>query len=293
MPIIKVGLVLLLIIGLVFFFWPGYPPYNFITSLISQKSPQIGQTNQATKKGLGSHQMPKLLNIDIKSDVNKEDGEKMSQGFKVMDFYLNEWFGKSITKKSAIRVEATSGDSKFKDENGTIVFLYLTQSRDWQLPKQIGAQFNMDMRSRAAAHEYVHLYQINNGCANTGRAGEKVKWFLEGEAEWLSYKASDESGNLPFFFSNGQWSSFLTKQIGADMKPLQTYEKGENLDNAYPYFTLAIEFLMKNRQIKTLDDFCVNLGKGEDLSAAFENTFGIPLAKFYSDFANYRQNLAK
>ena len=219
--------------------------------------------------------MPKLLDIEFKSGVDKGDEEKMREGFKIMDFYLNEWLGHSITKKSAFRIEATSENSKLVEENGTFVFLFRTLSTDWQVPKQHGEQ-----GSRVAAHEYVHLYQLNNGCAHVGRVGEKPKWFIEGQADWFSYKAVKGSWNLPF------WFKFAIQQMGG-LKPIQTYDEAQNVENIYPYFASAVDFLMKNKDIKTLDSFCVNLGRGQEVSAAFQNAFGTPLEQFYSDFKAY------
>lgn len=239
----------------------------------SGEASSVPKQNKFAQK-LAAHEMPKLLDIEVKSGVDKEDGEKVLEGFKIMDFYLNEWFGKSITRKSAIRIEATSGESNLLEENGRFVFLWRTLSRDWQVPKQHGEQMN-----RVAAHEYVHLYQINNGCAHVGRMEEKPKWFIEGEADWLSYKAVSGSWEFPF------WFKYALPQMG--IKPIQTYDEAQNVENIYPYFALAVDFLMKNKDIKTLDSFCVNLGKGQEVSVAFQNAFGVPLEKFYSDFEAY------
>lgn len=86
----------------------------------------------------------------------------------------------------------------------------------------------------------------------------------------------------------------MTVQEGGNLQPLKTYEKQAEVGaKLYSYFALAVNLLMKNRQIKTLDDFCANVGKGQEATVAFENAFGIPLEKFYSDFANYQQNPAK
>ena len=270
--IVIVGTVLVVAGGGFLYYWY----YQIIPKSAKQnKSTPTEQTKSQVAKKLATHEMPKLLDIEVKSGVDKEDGEKVLEGFKVMDFYLNEWFGKSITRKSAIRVEATSGESNLFEENGTFVFLWRTLSRDWQVPKQTGEQMN-----RVAAHEYVHLYQINNGgCAHVNRMGEKPKWFIEGEADWLSFKAVKGSWNLPF------WFPFALKQMG--VKSIQTYDEAQNVENIYPYFALAVDFLMKNKDIKTLDSFCVNLGKGQEVSVAFQNAFGVPLEKFYSDFEAY------
>lgn len=232
--------------------------------------------------------MPQLLTIEFKTGVDQSDETEMRKGFKIMDFYLNQWFGKSITKKSAIVVEASAKDSKFQKANdSTIEFIYRTLSQDWQLPKKIGEQYHMDMRARAAAHEYIHLYQINQGCAKIGREDEQVKWFLEGEAEWLSYKAMEETGNLPFSFDAKKMIMMQFKMGGGSFKKLGSYEqvKEFNTDpSLYGYFALAIDFLMKDRDIKTLDTFCANIGKEQDLAPAFQDAFNISLEKFYSNF---------
>ena len=236
-----------------------------------------------------AHEMPALLTIEVKSGVDKEDGEKMRQGFKVMDFYLNEWLGHSITEKSAIRIEAASEDSKFLKENGTFVFYWRTFSSDWLPTKQNMIKYNIDERTKAAAHEYVHIYQINKGCAKPLRMGENPRWFLEGEAEWLSYKAVYEAGISPYPSSLKQYLLYPVRQAGATLKPLQMYEKESHPGAEYFYFTLALDLLMKNRDIKTLDDFCANIGKGQDVPVAFQNAFGISLDKFYEEFEAYRK----
>jgi len=242
----------------------------------SAKTPTVTteKTKSQVAKKLAAHEMPKLLDMEFKSGVDKSDETEMRKGSKIMDFYLNEWFGHSITKKSSIRVEVTSGDSQLFEENGRFVYLWRPLSRDWQVPKQHGEQ-----ESRVAAHEYVHLYQINNGCAHAWRVGENPKWFIEGEADWFSFKAVNGSWSFPF------WFKYVLLQMGA--KPIQTYDEAQNVEGMYPYFALAVDFLMKNKDIKTLDSFCVNLGKGQEVSVAFQNAFGVPLEKFYSDFEVY------
>lgn len=247
-------------------------------SVVKKESPKqvkVASPQTISAQKLATHEMPKLFDLEFKSGVNKSDEAEMRRGFKSMDFYLNEWFGHSITKKSAFRIEATNQDSKLVEENGTFVFLFRTLSTDWQIPKQNGEQGD-----RVAAHEYVHLYQINNGCAHVGRVGEKPKWFVEGMADWLSYKAVKGSWSFPF------WFKFAVPQMGG-LKQIQTYDEARGVENIYPYFASAVDFLMKNKDIKTLEDFCINLGKKQEISVAFQNAFDIPLEQFYSDFKAY------
>lgn len=295
MPI-KIGIAVLLLLGIAFFAWFKFSPFKQVPNLIPNPSQQ-NPSQQTSKKGLESHEMPKLLDIEVKSGVDQEYANKTLEGFKIMDFYLNKWFGKSITRKSSIRIEVTSEDNKWVEEDdGTAVYLNRTLSGESQMIERFVSQFHMDTRSRLMAHEYVHLFQFNNGCLHPGKTAgrtiigeyaEKARWFLEGEAEWLSYKAFEESGNLSPFFSNGRWVSFYMFQIGDSVKPLQAYDQGENPLNMYSYFTVAVDFLMKNRDIKTLNDFCVNLGKKQDVPVAFQNAFGVSFEKFRSDFEAY------
>ena len=286
--VLKIGITLVLVVGLVFFFWPGHPPNQFIMSLIS-KTPQSSTQKEAK---LENHQLPALLTVEFKNGVDKSDEEEMKKGFKIMDFTLNKLFGHSISRKSAIRVKASGADSKFLDENDTITFVYQTLSQDWLIPKKIGEQYRMDMRSRAAAHEYVHLYQINEGCANLGREGEKAKWLLEGSAEWLSYQAMEESSNLPFSFDARKMIMMQFQMGGGNVKLLNSYEEETTTDvPLYGYFALAVDYLVENSSVKALDNYCANIGKGEDLPTAFQKAFGISLKNFYSDFEDYRKSL--
>ena len=59
------------------------------------------------------------------------------------------------------------------------------------------------------------------------------------------------------------------------------------------YFALAVSQLIKDKDFKSLDNFCSNLSKGQAIPTAFQNAFGISLDKFYSDFETYRQKLTK
>ncbi len=290
----KIVVLTLLIVGLAFFFWPGHPPNQFLMGLIS-KSPQQGKTSETiSKNGLDSHQIPSFLNFEF-AGVTKEDENKIREGIRIMDFYLNNWFGHSITNKASYKVDSSNqnGDSFADGPNGEIIVFIHTQDKTWQMIRQFTSQYNMDLRGRLAAHEYIHLYQADNGCGKIYNPNQpRLKWLMEGEAEWLSWKAMMDSGNIPSFLGLEQMLSIPLQ--GGNLLPLKTYEKTADIDvQLYSYFALATNFLMKDRDIKTLDNFCANVGKGQEPSVAFENAFGVPLAKFYSNFETYRQNLGK
>lgn len=289
----KILILSVLIIGLVFFFWPGYPPNQFLQKFISQTPLQ---QLAPSKNALKAHKTPDLVSLEIDPTVDSEDADKLHEGIRVMDFYLNEWFGHSIDKKVLMTVDASTKNSLIVEENGQMVALLHTNEPLWQQFRQFIVQYRMDMRSRFAAHEYVHYYQRDAGCGRIYLPQENtLKWLMEGEAEWLSYTALNKAGQLPFYTGLEQILQIQYQQNQGNLKPLSAYEKEATADvvSSYSYFALALELLMKNRDIKTLDDFCTNVKKGQGVSAAFQNAFGISLEKFYSDFEAYRQNLIK
>jgi hypothetical protein len=207
-----------------------------------------------------------------------------------MDFYLNQWFGRGINKKVLMTVDASSKNSLVVEQNGQMVALLHTNEPLWQQFRQFIVQYRMDMRSRFAAHEYVHYYQRDAGCGRIYLPQENtLKWLMEGEAEWLSYTALNKAGQLPFYTGLEQILKIQYQQNQGGLKPLSAYEKVATADvvSSYSYFALALELLMKNRDIKTLDNFCTNIGQKESVPAAFEKAFGISLKNFYVEFEKY------
>ena len=283
----KVGIFALLVVGLVFFFWPGYPPYQYLQKLLS-KTPL--QQLDSSKNALKEHKTPDLVSLEIDPAVDSEDAEKLHEGIRVMDFYLNQWFGRGINKKVLMTVDASSKNSLVVEQNGQMVALLHTNEPLWQQFRQFIVQYRMDMRSRFAAHEYVHYYQRDAGCGRIYLPQENtLKWLMEGEAEWLSYTALNKAGQLPFYTGLEQILKIQYQQNQGGLKPLSAYEKVATADvvSSYSYFALALELLMKNRDIKTLDNFCTNIGQKESVPAAFEKAFGISLENFYVEFEKY------
>ena len=287
----KVGIFALLFVGLVFFFWPGYPPYQYLQKLLS-KTPL--QQLDSSKNALKEHKTPDLVSLEIDPAVDSEDAEKLHEGIRVMDFYLNQWFGRGINKKVLMTVDASTKNSLVVEQNGQMVALLHTNEPLWQQFRQFIVQYRMDMRSRFAAHEYVHYYQRDAGCGRIHLPQENtLKWLMEGEAEWLSYTALNKAGQLPFYTDLEQILKIQYQQNQGGLKPLSAYEKVATADvvSSYSYFALALELLMKNRDIKTLDNFCTNIGQKESVPAAFEKAFGISLDNFYVEFEKYLATL--
>jgi len=236
--------------------------------------------------------LPSLVKAEFAGDVSQEDKNVITQGVAAMDFYLQKWFGKSTNKPSGLNVDADApaneGEgAQVEVKNGVMNILLKTGSSPWKRQIQTNKEFGGEWRSRLAAHEYVHVYQFQNGCGSVSVEPPIVpKWFGEGEAEWLAYKAMIEAGQIPQL-SIPQFATPQAKQV---VGSLQSFENPTGLNfQAYFLYTMAVDYLMKDRSIKALDDFCANVGSGVHWSKAFETTFGITLPKFYEDFESYRK----
>ena len=239
--------------------------------------------------------LPPLITAEFASDVTEEDKKFVITGISATDFYLQKWFGKSINQPAGLRVSVggkstnRENDAQVVVEDGKIVILIETGSTVWKEMTQINA-YGGENRNRISAHEYVHVYQFQNGCGRPDiQTPIAPKWFLEGGAEWLSHKVMHEAGLVPSSgFPEYSIIPLAKQQVGL----LKSFEKKEGLETSlYSFYTMAVDFLMKNRQMKTLDDFCVNLagGNGMSMPEAFEAAFGITLDKFYEDFESYRK----
>lgn len=141
-----------------------------------------------------------------------------------------------------------------------------------------------------AAHEYVHVYAAYNGLGSTDVSISITPlWFLEGEAEWLSYQIVYEAGLSPPF--NEQMLTSLAKEETAPLKSLEKPTQTVVNSSRYALYALAADYLMRGKQKKVLDDFAVYLadGKGMSMPQAFEKAFNITLDKFYENFESYRK----
>ncbi len=237
--------------------------------------------------------LPPLVKGEFASGVSDGDKNFIIQGVSTMDFYLQKWFGKSTNKPAGLQVGAGApadegNGAQVKVENGMITILIETGSGVWKRQAQSNKEIGGEWHPRLTAHEYVHVYQFQNGCGDVAALSPIApKWFIEGEAEWLAYKATIDAGQLPPLTI----PQLVTPQAKQVKGSLQSFQNPTGLDfSAYFLYTMGIDYLMKDKPIKSLDDFCANLGSGMSMPKAFETAFGISLNKFYEDFESYRKN---
>ena len=246
-----------------------------------------GQTGDEQKQAFDV--LPSLIKAEFASDVTDEDKLFVIHGISAMDFYLQKWFGKSINKQAELRVDTgkstslSTGSQIVAEKDGTMAIEIKTGSEIWKM--QVG-----ESRNGVSAHEYVHIYQFQNGCGSIAQEHLSAqKWFYEGEAVLLSSKVMSEAG-WSFPFSIQQMIPMAKQATG----PLKSFETNEGTSHAnllfvYPLFATAVDYLIKDKPITVLDDFCADIGKGQDVKLAFQNAFGIALDKFYQDFEAYRK----
>ena len=267
-----------------------YGPCIQLCEAEKKRTVSVGEQKQAFNV------LPSLVQPEFADDVTAEDKNFVIQGISATDFYLKRWFGKSINQPAGLRVDAIeSTGAQVVVENGKMVILIGTKSGAWKSMIESN-KYGGEWRNRISAHEYVHVYQFHSGC---GRLDVEnliaPRWFSEGEAEWLSYKAMQEAGLTPSFGITEMLVSIAKQETGS----LSSFE-GKDFGNKggavsvsqYSFFAMAIDYLMKDRPIKALDGFCANLadGKGMSMPKAFEAAFGITLEKFYEDFESYRKD---
>ncbi len=223
--------------------------------------------------------LPSLIKAEFANGVTEEDKALIIQGISAADFYLQKWFGKSINRQARLRVDASEAAPNVVTQNGEMVIILGTNSK----------AFKKD-RAHMAAHEYVHVYAAYNGLGSTDVSISITPlWFLEGEAEWLSYEIVYEAGLSPPF--NEQMLTSLAKEETAPLKSLEKPTQTVVNSSRYALYALAVNYLMRDKPKKVLDDFAVNLadGKGMSMPQAFEKAFNITLDKFYENFESYRK----
>jgi len=262
---------------------------------LEQNSSQNPEQLSGNEQNQTFDTLPSFVDEEFASDVTDGDKTFIIEGISAMDFYLNDWFSKSTDKSSGLRVDAIPSNdpsigAQVVVENGKMVILIGTQAFGWNRQIQTNSEMGngVEWRPKIPAHEYVHVYQFQNGCGNAATETNVVpKWFIEGEAEWLSIKVMREAEWLPQQFSTYNIEVMPSRDISGELKSFGTPESA-SVDK-YPLFTLGIDYLMTDRNIKTLDDFCVNINNGQDVSTAFQNAFSISLDQFYEDFESYRE----
>lgn len=287
----KILILSVLTVGVVFFFWPGYPPYQFLQKILSRTA--ISKFTETGQEKLKTHQTPANVSLEIDPTVAPDDAAKLAEGIRVMDYYLYQWFGRGTKQPVLMTVDASTENSLLVGRNGVMVALLHTNEPLWQQFRQYVEQYGMDMRSRFAAHEYVHYYQQDAGCGRVFVPEEvPIKWLMEAEAEWLSYRALNQAGQLSLYLGLEKMLAAFYQQNKADLKPLKTYEKATPTSPAtYSYYALALELLMKNNDVKAIDNFCTYIGQKDLPAVAFEKAFGVGLDQFYINFESYIKTL--
>jgi hypothetical protein len=226
--------------------------------------------------------------FSFSKNTSSEDEQAIRKGASTADKYLKKWFNRPIKATTTIIVNQDSSSQGCchvgHNSNGLTASFHTTHE-DWQ-SATIASFVFADLRQQLAMHELVHVFQGQYGC---GMQDEQValRWLQEGMAEWLSFKMLIDEEST----SKDNVLGYNTFGMGLeDIGPLKDYEISHK-GVAYFTFYMAVDRLLTNKSIQSLNSFCNNLGKGMTGPDAFQTSFGISLQSFYNDFETYRTSL--
>jgi len=258
------------------------------------KSSSTQSSTQSEKPKPDFSKLPDLIKPNYATDISLENKNLVITGIAAQDYYLNQWFGKSINRPTGLEVvrqdPANQAGAEVVSKNGEAVIKIATDGFAMQQAKMMNQYNGGESRPHISAHEYVHVYQFQNGCGIIGMNNYLApRWLMEGEAEWLSYKALGEAGIGPSI----KFKDLYIRQAREDNTVLKSLESRQDFPpSVYPVVGMAVDYLMQDKPIKTIDDFCAKLdnGNGQSVSDAFKSAFGSTLDSFYNDFENYRKS---
>lgn len=155
-----------------------------------------------------------------------------------------------------------------------------------------------DQMGRATfAHEIFHVLQWralgrpnSEVAAHTNPSLVRLSgpnWLTEGGAQWWGWHSAIEDLRL----SRAALLEYDRRRTADDPTPLETMESPSGWQAAISEFGVghvAVEFLLGGRLPRDLMAYYERIGSGQVWQTAWANTFGEPVADFYSRFRAYR-----
>lgn len=266
---------------------PGQTKKDTSVTQLSTSNPVSG-TPANTASSSQPNTIPSIFTFTTATSVNSSDETAIRKGITISDKYLRQWFGKSITKPTEIKIYPDNSNISccyINDGLSNTTITFHTGHANWQQATLASLLFT-DLRPQMAMHELVHIYQGQYGCGRQDQPVQ-IRWLQEGMAEWLSYKMLSAEGIIT------DYQALIFNTTAAKMDTLMPLKNYEAYTQGMQYFTfyLAVNQLMNSKPIQTLNTFCENLGKGLNGPEAFQSTFGISLQDFYNNFETYRSTL--
>jgi hypothetical protein len=181
-----------------------------------------------------------------------------------------------------------SGNSAAQGGPGA-VFLY------WAAPSwQYGAGSNQ----KIIAHELFHVlqYQIDHLVHAGQTPVDQIRptgpvWLDEGAPEMIGYHVTADR-LLDSYANSLNGLVGVTKQIAAPLDQLERLSQ-TNIPGVYSLFAVSIDHLVKvvPGGLPTLAAYYQALGAGAAWPDAFQQAFGMTVAAYYVNFADYRATL--
>jgi hypothetical protein len=198
------------------------------------------------------------------------------------------FYGYGGSCQSDIAAFYASGNSAAQGGPGA-VFLY------WAAPSW---QYGAGPSQKIIAHELFHALQYQTDhLVNAGSTPQdQVRptgpvWLDEGAPEMIAFRVADDRMLMSYTSAlNGQIAA--TKQIGTPLSGLERLSQ-TNIPNVYSLFALSVDHLTKIAPggLPALAAYYRALGAGASWPDAFQQAFGMSVAAYYANFADYRSKL--
>jgi hypothetical protein len=150
---------------------------------------------------------------------------------------------------------------------------------------------------RAIAHEYVHVVQLENAGLPVAEVTLAVDatvvppagpyWLLEGSAEVLSYLVAQELDLVDYAGTIARMGADL-QEDASTLAGMESYLEFVGAGQmGVSRSALAVDYLLRSRDISELFKFWEDIGDGYRWQDAFMRRFGTPVQTFYDNFEAY------
>lgn len=231
-----------------------------------------------------------LLTYEVSDGIFEADLVPLRIGFSRASLFLSQHVGGDRQRPVIVRVRPYGGTQADIDPDGTSV-IYIRIDHYARSATGFGLYVE---RQLVAAHEYVHTWHKDLGCLGA------PKWFKEGMADYVAYETATRAGAVSDQEVLNFHSHIKRAPLQAPLADLeQTYSQA-----AYPYSVgyHAVRLLTSFGGTAALRTFCsavaARLATPVTATAvrpywraAFLETYGISLERFYARFDEYRLGL--
>jgi hypothetical protein len=238
------------------------------------------------------------VELRVQKGVGGDELRVIRRGLRLTSRFMTEALGRTVAEHVEARVARSNGCRPFQRVGEAVFgeadrgFLCIdTASPAWRwlmLKDRLAA-------TASAGHEYVHVLQGELGCLKSP-LGERFRWVAEGMADTIAWRAMVAGDRAT--------ERRIAREIRSDgafdpnLEPLRSYETEGGRDPEYALWHLAVRRLLKEavdsgaapagHPERALRRFCYAIAAQQPWHAAFEQSFGQSVERFYESFEAMR-----